>query len=266
MQRKYYIVEVQYLGFRFHGWQKQPNVKTIQLMIERTLAYVLQHKNFKILAAGRTDAKVSVNQSYFELFLDEGQLDIPEFLSLFNLNLPQDIKVLSIIKTDAKFNIIQCPKIKEYIYLFSFGEKNHPFAAPFMVNFPEILDVNLMQEAAIIFEGTHNFRNYIYKPTITTQTEVAIITCKIEENTIYTANFFPKKSYVLKVIGTGFKRNQIRLIMAKLIQLGKGELSILDIKTSLNKPDIIVPITYIAPASGLILNKVTISSELLTDF
>jgi len=256
MQRQFYIVEVQYLGFRFHGWQKQPNVKTVQLMIERTLAYVLQHKKFKILAAGRTDAKVSVNQSYFELFLDEGTLDIPEFLPLFNLNLPQDIKVLSIVKTDAKFNIIQHPKVKEYLYLFTFGEKIHPFAAPFMVSFPENLDIVLMQEAATLFEGKHNFRNYIYKPTETTQTVGEITTCEIVENTIYTANFFPKKSYVLRVNGAGFKRNQIRLIMAKLVQLGKGECTIENIKTSLNHPEIIIPITYIAPASGLILHKV----------
>ena len=138
MQRKFYIVEFQYLGFRFHGWQKQPDVKTVQLMIERTLSYVFQHKKFKILAAGRTDAKVSVNQSYFELFLDDDALNIDEFLPLFNLNLPQDIKALSVVKTDAKFNIIQHPKSKEYLYLFAFGEKLHPFSAPFMVSFPEV--------------------------------------------------------------------------------------------------------------------------------
>lgn len=258
MQRKFYIVEVQYLGFRFHGWQKQPNVKTVQLMIERTLSYVFQHKNFKILAAGRTDAKVSVNQSYFELFLDDEALNIEEFLPLFNVNLPQDIKALSVLKTDEKFNIIQHPKSKEYLYLFAFGEKLHPFSAPFMVSFPEVLDLKLMREAAQFFEGTHNFRNYIYKPTETTNTTGIIDVCEIVENTIYTANFFPKNSYVLRVVGKGFKRNQIRLIMAKLVQLGKGECTHSDIKASLDHPEIIIPITYIAPASGLILNSVSL--------
>ena len=62
-KRSYYIIEIQYLGFRFHGWQKQPEVNTVQRMIERTLSYVLEHKKFKTLAAGRTDAKVSVNQT-----------------------------------------------------------------------------------------------------------------------------------------------------------------------------------------------------------
>ena len=48
------------------------------------------------------------------------------------------------------FNIIQHPKIKEYIYLFSFKTKNHPFCAPFLVYIPEELDIPLMQEAARI--------------------------------------------------------------------------------------------------------------------
>ena len=53
MQRKryYYIIAIQYLGFRFHGWQKQPEVNTVQRMVERTLSYVLEHKKFKVLEA-----------------------------------------------------------------------------------------------------------------------------------------------------------------------------------------------------------------------
>jgi len=262
MQRKFYIIKIQYLGFRFHGWQKQPDVNTVQRMIDRTLAYVLEHKKFKTLAAGRTDAKVSVNETYIELFLDEGTLKLDEFLPLFNLNLPQDIKALAIEETDAKFNIINQAKRKEYLYIFTFGEKIHPFAAPFMVAFPDELDVALMQEAAKLFEGTHDFRNYTYKPTPTTITTGTITTCELIENNMYTANFFPENSYILRVIGEGFKRNQIRIMMARIMQLGKGEVDLDSLKKSLTKPDELFPITYIAPASGLILQSVDFKVEL----
>lgn len=257
-KREYYIIKVQYLGFRFHGWQKQPDVNTVQRMIDRTLAYVLGHKKFKTLAAGRTDAKVSANEAFFELFLDDKPLNLDEFLPLFNLNLPQDIKVLSIEETDEKFNIIQHPKLKEYIYLFSCGEKNHPFSAPFMVNIPEVLDIDLMKEGAKLFEGKHNFRNYTYKPTPTTDTIGEIEKCEIVSNTLYTANFFPENSYLLRVVGEGFKRNQIRIMMAKLISLGRGEFDLEFIKESLENSNKDVGITHIAPASGLILHSVTI--------
>jgi len=256
MQRKFYIIRIQYLGFRFHGWQKQPDVNTVQRMVDRTLAYVLEHKKFKTLAAGRTDAKVSVNETYIELFLDEGTLNLEEFLPLFNLNLPQDIKVLGIEETDAKFNIIQNAKQKEYLYIFTFGEKIHPFAAPFMIAFPDVLNISLMQEATTLFEGTLDFRNYTYKPTPTTNTVGTITSCELIENNTYKANFFPEKSYILRVVGEGFKRNQIRIMMARIMQLGKGEIDIEFIRKSLSHPEEIVPITYIAPASGLILQSV----------
>ena len=125
MQRKrfYYIIELQYLGFRFHGWQKQLQVNTLQRMVERTLSYVLEDRRYKILATGRTDAKVSANQTAIELFVEQEPLDIEEFFPLFNKNLPQDIRALTIKETDAKFNIIQHPKVKEYLYLICFWRK-----------------------------------------------------------------------------------------------------------------------------------------------
>lgn len=259
--RSFYIIAVQYLGFRFHGWQKQPDVNTVQRMVDRTLAYVFQHKKFKTLAASRTDAKVSANKAYFELFLDEQPIeDLDEFIKVFNKNLPQDIKASTITVTDEQFNIIQHPKIKEYVYIFSYGNKNHPFAAPFMVNFENDLDIKLMQKAAKLFEGTHDFRNYCYKPTSTTVTKGNIITCEIIENELYSANFFPEESYLLRVIGEGFKRNQIRLIMARLVQLGRQEYSFSEIQSSVNYPEIEFPITYIAPPSGLILHDVKLKN------
>lgn len=257
--RSFYLLSIQYLGFRFHGWQKQPDVNTVQRMVDRTLAYVFQHKKFKTLAASRTDAKVSANKAYFELFLDEAPIAcLTSFLTLFNKNLPQDISALSIELTNESFNIIQHPKTKEYVYLFSYGEKNHPFSAPFMVNFETELDVALMSLAAKLFEGTHDFKNYCYKPTPTTITVGTIDTCEIIKNELYTANFFPKNSFFLRVVGSGFKRNQVRLIMARLIQLGKGEYTLEQIKSSLTQPDIPFPITYIAPPSGLILHNTTL--------
>ena len=50
-------------------------------------------------------------------------------------------------------------------------------------------------------------------------------------------------------------RNQIRLMMGTLIDLGKGKLTLNDIRLSLNK-ETAQKMNYIAPASGLILNKI----------
>lgn len=254
--RFYYLIKIQYLGFRLHGWQRQPNFKTVEGLIKKTLKFVLPGKKIKILGSSRTDAMVSANESAFELFLFENPLeDLKVFLDLFNKNLPPDIRALSIEEVDNNFNIIQHPKKKEYLYLFSFGNKNHPFCAPLMANFYDVLDVDLMKQGAKLFEGNHFFGNYCVNPTASTKLYRTINSCSILENTTYTANFFPERSFILKVEGEGFLRYQIRLMMGSLVQLGKGEISLENIKISL-QPENEMQMNYIAPASGLILNKI----------
>ncbi|WP_378174475.1 tRNA pseudouridine(38-40) synthase TruA [Aquimarina sp. SS2-1] len=260
-KRFYYLIQLQYLGFRYHGWQKQPSVNTLQRMVERTIKYVLEINDFKVLAAGRTDAKVSANEAFIELFVDHKPLELKVFFDLFNQNLPQDIRAISIQETDEQFNIIQHPKIKEYLYLFAFGKKFHPFSAPFMYNIMEDLDIDTMMKAAKLFEGKHNFRSYCHRPNENTIVYGEIIQCEIEKNTLYTANFFPEESYLLRVKGEGFKRNQIRLMMGVLLDLGKGKVNIDFIKKTLDPNEEEIVLEHIVPGSGLILNSVTLKKE-----
>lgn len=256
-KRYYYLIKLQYLGYRFHGWQKQPDVKTIHLMIDRTLKYILGEQRFKTLGAGRTDAMVSANEAAMELFLyDEPINDFSEFLALFNHNLPQDIRALSIIEVDKNFNVIQDSKIKEYHYLFSEGQKNHPFCAPIMTTILEPLNVDLMKEGAKLFNGEHYLKAYCYKASETGEFTRTIESCELIDNTEYAASFFPEKSYVLKVKGKGFMRNQIRLMFGVLIKLGRAEVNLEFIKSSL-QPGNNMKMDYIAPASGLILHAIS---------
>lgn len=224
--------------------------------MKKTLKFVLGDLKFKILGSSRTDAMVSAQESAFELFTDHEPLEnLADFLVLFNKNLPPDIRALSIKEVDASFNIIQHPKKKEYLYLFAFGKKSHPFSAPLMATFPEKLDIDLMKEGAKLFEGNHSLHNYVTKPTEHTILERNIEVCEIISNSEITASFFPEKSYMLKVTGTGFLRNQIRLMMGCLVLLGKGELTLEEVSASLD-PAVKMPMSFIAPGSGLILNKV----------
>ncbi len=250
----YYLIEIQYLGFRYHGWAKQPNVKTVQGMIHKTLKFVLGDLRFKTLGAGRTDAMVSSSQGYFELFTYE-VVDHNRLLIDLNINLPHDIRAISIKEVDSDFNVIQSVSEKEYTYLFSYGEKNHPYAAPFLVYIREALDIELMQKGAKLFEGSHDFRQYCYQPKDETSCVRTIDSSEIVVNDILTASFFPKESFAYKVKGSGFMRHQVRLIMGALFSLGKGEITLDDITKSLKNPTA-KPLYYIAPASGLMLHSV----------
>ncbi len=250
-----YLIRIQFLGFRYSGWQKQPNQRTIEQMIVKTLKFVLPNRKLKILGAGRTDAKVSALDAAFELFVQNHPiLDTQLFLKKFNKNLPPDIRALSISEITKDFNIIQSSKLKEYVYLFSFGEKNHPFSAPFLANILEDLDIELMKKAAKLFEGVHNFSSYTARIQENTISHRKVKSCEILDNKILKANFFPEKSYALHVKSEGFMRYQVRMIMGALIQVGKSELSLQQVRESLLE-NTDTQLNYVAPGSGLMLNK-----------
>ena len=250
-----YLVSIQYLGFRFHGWQKQKNVMSLHEMIDKTLSFVFSNGSFKTLGSSRTDAKVSANTYSFQLFINE-PIDFDQFIVSFNKSAPQDLKVLTIDKIVKPFNIIQSSKLKEYHYYFSHGKKNHPFSAALLVGFQDTLDIELMQKGAKLFEGTHYFHKYCTEPSEHTVFKRNILSCVIEKNDILTANFFPETSYVLKVKGMGFLRYQIRLMMGVLVELGKHNIAIDFIINSLKEDNDRKFLRHIVPGSGLQLYDV----------
>ena len=251
----YYLVHIQYLGFRFSGWAKQPKVKTLHQMVDKTMFFMFGEGKTKTLGCSRTDAKVSANHFVFELFIDEEINDFTQFINDFNYNSPADLKAIRIEPTTNDFNIINHSKIKEYVYLFAYGQKAHPFAAPLVCTLLEDLDIELMKKGAKLFEGTHNFVRYVTKPSVNTNLIRTINLCEIQTNDLYQANFFPERTFMLKIQSKGFMRNQVRLIMGQLFELGKGNISLSDIETSLTGENTQY-LNEIAPQSGLILQKV----------
>ncbi len=254
-EKHYYLIRLQYLGFRYSGWQKQPAQKTIESMLIKTLKFILPARKFKVLGAGRTDAKVSALDAAFELFLEGPPIEnVEDFIILFNKNLPPDIRITEISLVNENFNIIQNSKLKEYVYLFSYGSKNHPFSAPFLANILEDLNIGLMMEAAKLFEGTHDFSHYTARLQKNAKVIRTIVSCAIQENDFLEANFFPKTSYAFVVQGEGFMRYQIRMMMGAIIQLGKGAISLEQFKSTLSGGTT-MQLNYVAPGSGLLLHK-----------
>jgi tRNA pseudouridine38-40 synthase len=255
----FYLIRIEFLGFRYHGWQKQPKFKSVHGMIDKTLEFIFGHTNFKTLGCGRTDAKVSADDYAFELFIHDDLL--PEkLLDSLNKNLPSDIRAKSIKPIKERFNIIQSTKIKEYHYHFSSGEKSHPFNAPFIRDFGKSLDMDKMVEAAMLFRGVHNFKRYVSKPAPDTIFEREILTSKIERNFKFESQFAPINSFVYKVSAKGFMRYQVRLMMGALVEVGRGVWSVHDLKQSLIDFNG-TQIKQVAASSGLTLHKVEFEDD-----
>lgn len=250
----FYLIRIEFLGFRYHGWQKQEGFRSVNGMIDKTLLFILGHERFRTLGCGRTDAKVSAHDFAFELFTHE-EIIPSQMLKRLNLNLPSDIRAKTIEEVGAGFNIIQNAKLKEYHYHFSFGEKSHPFNAPTIRDCGKHLDIECMKTAAREFEGTHNFKRYVSKPATGTTFEREVLSSMIEPNQLMTGDHVPENTYTYKVKSQGFMRYQVRLMMGALIDVGRGVWTIEDLKDSLKDHDG-TQVKHVAPSSGLSLFKV----------
>lgn len=257
----HYLVKFQYLGFRFHGWQKQPdNYRTVQGMLERTLNFIFDKKeDFKTLGASRTDAMVSALESFCKL-TTTNEFEADFIFTELNKNLPQDIKALSVEKTTPEFQIINESKIKTYQYFFSNEHKPHPFSAPFITNFSGEMDMKKMHQAAKIFEGHHNFSRYCFRPNPDKNFEREILSSVIKDNKELTASFFPIKSYIFEVKASGFLRNQIRIMMGAIISVGYGEMTLDELSQSLIGVEFKLA-AVVAPASGLMLKELNLQAS-----
>jgi len=253
----YYLFRFQYLGFRYHGWLKQTSRKTVQESIEEALQHVLETTEFQIIGSSRTDSMVSAQENFFELITEKECIDREVLCHSLNKCLPPDIKILEVKPVSKEFKIIGSSRLKEYHYFFSFGEKLHPFCAPYMAMINEDLNIDLMKEAARLFEGEHDFSNFCYRLKDNQSPVRKIEMSVVETNRDLTASFFPAKSFVFKVRGRSFLRHQVRLMMGALFMVGMKRISVSELEAILKGDSGIKIMT--APASGLILQRIEFS-------
>ncbi len=237
-----YKIILSYDGTDFHGWQRQPDKKTIQSTLENSLAQITQ-KKISVIGAGRTDAGVHAlaQAAHFKANL---RMDEDALLRALNSLLPQDIRISSLIKTDPDFHARKMAMSKIYQYRILHSPKVSPFVVRYVLHWPSALNVHLMRRAAALFRRKADFTafssNRLLDPIRTiTRSEIK----KTGNEIIYT------------VEANGFLRYMVRTIVGTLLEAGKGKISLEQIEELFrkNKRSLASPT---APAKGLCLIQV----------
>lgn len=254
----FYLLEIAYLGYKYHGYAIQPQHKTIQGQLEKTIRYILgKERPFKTLGCSRTDARVSAKQFYTELFLDTPLQNEGQFVEDFKKNLPQDIHFISFKQVDAKFNVIADVEYKRYSYTFATGKAYNAFNAPYIMHFREDLDMDKMMEAAKLFKGQHNFYLFQTGKNNGGEFEKTVDACSlIQNNHVALPATCQQNIYQLTIQSKGFIRYQIRMMVGFLVEIGRGERTIDELKLALQANDQVRKLCFVAPAHGLLLNEV----------
>lgn len=246
-----YLFSISYFGARYKGWAIQPGQATIQGKLERVLKFVLGHDDFSVLGGSRTDAGVSCQGGYVQIFLRE-KAEMESLLPAINQHLPQDIRLNSVNEVPPTFNLIQSINQKTYRYYFSNSDEFHPFASAFLVNISWQLDWEKMRESAHNFVGKHNFQAFCTPSPNKTDYVREILSAGIYPSTEFLGKYFPQEISYFEVTGKGFLHHQVRIIMNAIWGVGKGELALDELRKRLINAENLEKIAP-APANGLVL-------------
>jgi tRNA pseudouridine38-40 synthase len=248
-----YKVVLAYDGTNYFGWQKQPNVVSIQQSFEECIKKSFKMKNVKTMGSGRTDAGVHARGQVVKL---EIEVDIePENLKkALNQNLPKDIQVRSIEKTDD-FHPTMDSKSKTYRYYFS-DYDFYPQDGRGVLKVSESLDIDKMKQAAKLFIGEHSFHNYFCVGTPVKSHIRNITQCEMKSTKLMTLYGEEVGVYFLEISGNGFLKQMVRLIFGALSAVGEGKLEPEMITKSLGLEHD-GKLAKVAPAKGLTLFQVT---------
>ncbi len=233
--------ELSYDGTFFHGFQRQPNQRTVQGEIEKAIYKIIKQK-VTINSSGRTDAGVHARKQVCN-FLIEGSIPAEKWKLALNAVLPDDIVIIQTSKADQDFHARYDVREKIYRYYINNSKTANVFNRNFTYQFFQKLDIEKMKIASKLFLGTHDFTTFA-----STKTD--------KENKIRTISqsdlWIEEDQIIYQIAGNGFLYNMVRIIVGTLIEVGKHKIESEEIEAmfSLKRRNIAGPTV---PAKGLIL-------------
>ena len=230
-----------YDGGKFQGFQKQKSTKnTITSAIEIALRSLGIKDNIR--GSGRTDAGVHATGQVIDFRVPSFWSDLQKLQFELNRKLEHiSIKNLSFVSDD--FHSRFSAKRRLYRYVFKTSIPNI-FEKPYLSFYPKF-NQEILEESLKLFEGEHDFSNFIKTGSIT-HTNI---------RKIHKAYYKKYKNYhIIYFEANGFLRSQVRMMVEASMQVSLGEFSKEGLKKQLDLEE--KTLTKLAPAQGLYLAKI----------
>ncbi|MDE6758967.1 MAG: tRNA pseudouridine(38-40) synthase TruA [Clostridia bacterium] len=218
-----YKLTLCYDGSEYYGFQRQPNLPTVQSALEEALATRFQ-ENIIVQASGRTDAGVHAIAQVVHFDTDK-EFNASTFGYSLNTLLPKDIAITSCEKVNDSFHARFDAKSKTYLYKICLSKIHSPLKRRYYHICFYDLDVSKMQEACKYFIGIHDFRAFMLANDEKENTIREIYSLKVKQN---------DDELEIWISGNGFLHNMVRIIAGTLIDVGRGRIALENIPEIIN--------------------------------
>ncbi|RMF62643.1 MAG: tRNA pseudouridine(38-40) synthase TruA [Cyanobacteria bacterium J069] len=236
---------IQYLGTRFHGWQRQAQHRTVQEEIERAIASVLGHP-VTLHGAGRTDS--GVHAAAQVAHFDAATVIPPHrWRDILNGRLPDDVLVRASAPVAKAWHARFSASWRRYRYTLYTDACPNLFVRPFSWHYYQVpLDVGAMQSALMPLLGRQHLAAFHRAGSKRAHSwvDVQVVEC------IRRGPFVQ-----IEIQASGFLYGMVRLLVGLLVEVGGGGRSP-EAFTRLWQEQRRDEVKYAAPPQGLCLLRV----------
>lgn len=231
------MLTVSYDGTNYCGWQIQPTGITVEEVLNREISALLG-EDIHVLGVSRTDSGVHALANLC-VFDTNSQIPAEKMCFAINQSLPSDIVIQSSCEVPLDFHPRKCDSIKTYEYVIYNAKVPNPTQKRHSHFFYQPLNIGKMREAAAYLVGEHDFKSFCSthtdkEYTVRTLTDISI-SCEEEGEDVSakasqrgnselcsSGRLAPAKIIKIRVSGTGFLYNMVRIIVGTLLRVGTG--------------------------------------------
>lgn len=250
-----YFAKIKYLGTNFHGFQVQPDKRTVQGEL-CAAADAVFGVPCRVTGCSRTDGGVHANEFCLTIENEGGTVPADKLPLAIARFLPEDISMFYAKECDNSFHPRYDAVGKEYLYRILNTRVQNPFETHRAWFLPRLISdegLDLMRSGAKYILGKHDFSAFMAAGSDTEDTLRNVDYIKIERN---------GDIIELRIHADGFLYNMVRIITGTLTEVAFGRFTPEDIKTIIDSRDR-SKAGMTAPADGLYLNRVDYGDKLL---
>ncbi|MFX1493651.1 MAG: tRNA pseudouridine synthase A [Promethearchaeota archaeon] len=206
-EKRKYLFKFYYIGSKkYHGSQRQLNFPTVESLLINALQkkkYITDLKKANFEVASRTDKLVSARGASFSIITRREPI-----LMEINSELSHEIGLWAYTKVPLDFSSRFNALYRHYKYIHALK----------YASFKEglLISIDLMKKACKALEGNHDFKNFTKRESNNIKTIRTLKLASVDSEYDYLIFDFKSKSFL---------RQQIRRMVAKLIEVGMGKLS-----------------------------------------
>jgi tRNA pseudouridine38-40 synthase len=238
-----YKLILEYDGTDYYGFQKQPDLPTIQGVLEKSLERIAKLDS-PLYASGRTDAGVHARGQVVNF---HGSIKAPaeRFPGAANAFLPLDIIIKGCEEVGEDFNARRSAIAREYVYHIYLGKYPSPFNRRFAHRYSGELNKEKMRQAIQWVRGEHDFAAFSRRGA-----------GRSSMREVYEADILLGNEIMdIRVKANAFVWMMMRMLCGSLVEVGRGKWSVEHFSEVLASKDNSLSGPALPP-NGLVLEKV----------